>query len=95
MKNANQHLNRLRQPNVLPFSASWTCYLGNLGCYARLHRWRFSGLLVAFAGGRCRDAASGPADAPAAVVNRPSFDQEGSRHVTTRDQRPEIGEDIP
>ncbi len=31
MKNANQDLNRLRQPNVLPFSVSWRCYLGNLG----------------------------------------------------------------
>lgn len=30
MKNANQDLNRLRQPNVLPFSASWRCYLGSL-----------------------------------------------------------------
>ena len=28
MKNANQDLNPLRQPNVLPFSASWRCYLG-------------------------------------------------------------------
>ncbi len=31
MKNANHDPNRLRQPNVLPFSASWRCYLGNLG----------------------------------------------------------------
>ena len=29
MKNANQDLNRLQQPNVLPFSVGWTCYLGN------------------------------------------------------------------
>ncbi len=35
MKNANQDPNRLRQPNMLPFSAIWTCYLGNLGCYDR------------------------------------------------------------
>ncbi len=28
--NVNQDLNRLRQLNVLPFSASWRCYLGNL-----------------------------------------------------------------
>jgi hypothetical protein len=33
MQSANQDLIRLRQPNVLPFSASWTCYLGNLGWY--------------------------------------------------------------
>ncbi len=31
MKNANHDLIHLRQPNVLPFSASWWCYLGNLG----------------------------------------------------------------
>jgi len=31
MQCANQELNRLRQPNVLPFSAGWWCYLGNLG----------------------------------------------------------------
>ncbi len=31
MQCANQDLNRLRQPNLLPFSASWRCYLGNLG----------------------------------------------------------------
>ncbi len=31
MKNANQDLNRLQQPNVLPISVGWTCYLGNLG----------------------------------------------------------------
>ena len=31
MQRANQDLNRLQQPNVLPFSASWRCYLGNLG----------------------------------------------------------------
>ena len=24
-------MNRLRQPNLLPFSASWRCYPGNLG----------------------------------------------------------------
>ena len=30
MRNVNQDLNRLRQPNVLPFSASWRCYPGNL-----------------------------------------------------------------
>jgi hypothetical protein len=29
--NVNQDLNRLLQPNVLPFSASWRCYPGNLG----------------------------------------------------------------
>ena len=31
MRNVNQGLNRLRQPNLLPYSASWRCYLGNLG----------------------------------------------------------------
>ncbi len=31
MRNANQEPNRLREPNMLPFSASWRCYLGNLG----------------------------------------------------------------
>ncbi len=31
MQHANQELNRLRQPNVLPFSASWKCYPGNPG----------------------------------------------------------------
>ena len=31
MQCANQELNRLRQPNVLPFSASQRCYPGNLG----------------------------------------------------------------
>ncbi len=31
MQNANQDPNRPRQPNVLPFSASWRCYPGNLG----------------------------------------------------------------
>ncbi len=31
MHNGNQDRFRLRQPNVLPFSASWRCYLGNLG----------------------------------------------------------------
>ncbi len=31
MQCANQDLNRLRQPNVLPFSTSWRCYPGNLG----------------------------------------------------------------
>lgn len=31
MKNANEDLNRFRQPNVLPFSASWRCYPSNLG----------------------------------------------------------------
>jgi len=31
MNNANHDLIHLRQPNVLPFSASWSCYLGNLG----------------------------------------------------------------
>ncbi len=31
MKNAIQGLNRLRQPNVLSFSASWGCYPGCLG----------------------------------------------------------------
>ncbi len=31
MQCANQDLNRLRQPNLLPYSASWRCYLGNLG----------------------------------------------------------------
>ena len=36
MKNAIQDLNRLRQPNVLPFLASWTCYLGNLGLYPQI-----------------------------------------------------------
>ncbi len=28
---ANQDLNRLRKPNVLPLSAGWRCYPGNLG----------------------------------------------------------------
>ena len=31
MKNANRDLIHLRQPNMLPFSASWWRYLGNLG----------------------------------------------------------------
>ncbi len=31
MRNANQEPNRLREPNMLPFSASWRCYLRNLG----------------------------------------------------------------
>ncbi len=31
MRSPNQTLNRLRHPNVLPFSASWRCYPGNLG----------------------------------------------------------------
>ncbi len=31
MESANQNLNRGRPPNVLPFSASWRCYPGNLG----------------------------------------------------------------
>jgi hypothetical protein len=31
MRNANQDLNRLGKPNVLPFLATWRCYLGNLG----------------------------------------------------------------
>ncbi len=31
MRNVNQDLNRLRQPNLLPFLASWRCYPGNLG----------------------------------------------------------------
>ncbi len=31
MQCANQDLNPLRQPNLLPFSASWRCYPGNLG----------------------------------------------------------------
>ena len=31
MHNANQDLNRLRQPNVLLFSANRRCCLGNLG----------------------------------------------------------------
>ncbi len=31
MQHANQDPSPLRQPNVLPFSASWRCYLGNLG----------------------------------------------------------------
>ncbi len=31
MQRANQDLNRLRQPNVLPFSASGRWYSGNLG----------------------------------------------------------------
>ena len=30
-QDANQDLNRLRQPNVLPFSAHGRCYLGYLG----------------------------------------------------------------
>ncbi len=30
MQNANQDPNRPRQPNVLPFSASWRCYPGKL-----------------------------------------------------------------
>ncbi len=34
MKNANQDLNRLQQPNVLPISVGWTCYLGNLGLHS-------------------------------------------------------------
>ena len=29
--NVNQDLIRIRQPNVLPLSASWRFYLGNLG----------------------------------------------------------------
>jgi hypothetical protein len=31
MQHANQGPSRPRQPNVLPFSASWRCYPGNLG----------------------------------------------------------------
>ncbi len=31
MQRVNQIPNRLRQPNVLPFSASWRCYPGNRG----------------------------------------------------------------
>ncbi len=34
---AKCRLNRFRQPNVLPFSASWRCYLGNLGSIGRTH----------------------------------------------------------
>ncbi len=30
MNNANQDLNRLQPLNLLPFSASLRCYLGNL-----------------------------------------------------------------
>ncbi len=33
MRNVNQDLNRLRQPNLLSFSASWRRYPGNLGWY--------------------------------------------------------------
>ena len=33
MQYVNQDLNRLRHPNVLPFSASWRCYPGNLGLH--------------------------------------------------------------
>jgi len=33
MKNANQDLNRLQQPIVLPLSVGWTCYLGNPGLF--------------------------------------------------------------
>ena len=36
MHNANQGLIRLRQPNVVPLSASWRCYPGNLGLSAIL-----------------------------------------------------------
>ena len=31
MQSANQDLNRLRQPNVLSFLASWRRYPGNFG----------------------------------------------------------------
>ena len=31
MQCPDQDLNRLRQPNLLPFSASWRCDLGDLG----------------------------------------------------------------
>jgi hypothetical protein len=37
MRNVNQDLNRLRQPNVLPFSASLRGYPGNLGLNVRKH----------------------------------------------------------
>ncbi len=35
MRIVNQDLNRPRQPNVLPFSASWRCYPGNLSLQPR------------------------------------------------------------
>ncbi len=41
MQCANQDLPRPRQPNVLPFSANWRCYPGNLG-YKALPRVLFA-----------------------------------------------------
>ncbi len=40
MQRANQDLNRLRQPNVLPFSASGRWYSGNLGSIGCTQRGR-------------------------------------------------------
>jgi hypothetical protein len=37
MQNLNQDLNRLRSPDVLPFSASLRCYPVNLGLNVRKH----------------------------------------------------------
>ncbi len=91
MKNANRDASRLRQPNVLPFSASWTRYLGNLGCYDRdCTEGDFPDGWLHLQGARWRDAASVRADTPAAVVNRPSFGIKRDRDMSrpeTSDQK--------
>jgi hypothetical protein len=58
MQSANQTLNRLRHPNVLPFSASWRCYPGNLG----LRVFRPNGMLGRASLTKTKDAAQGPGD---------------------------------